>query len=121
MKMVNRGVVFLTIVLLIAIFPTLTGAVDFTEGDAFPDYSYLQVYDFIGFWEGTLDHHMSAGLMMGISLFALSVVYRGSRLNHARINDRSLDQVNVFQGVFSVTALFRAVIVFFLLPVCYYR
>lgn len=114
MKMINRGVVFLTIVLLIAIFPTLTGFVDFTEGDAFPDYSYLQTCDFIVFWTRMPDYQMISGLMMGMSTYILFVVYQGSRLSHRRINGHGIDSVNLFWGVLSVTALVRAVFDFFI-------
>ena len=53
-----------------------------------------------------------SGLVMGMSIFALLGVYLGGRSNHRRFNDRTLDSINLFRGVFSMTALLRAVFVF---------
>jgi len=63
-------------------------------------------------WAKMQDQQMLTGLMMGMSVFALVVVYLGGRSNHRRFNDRTIDSINLlYLGVFfSVTALLRAVL-----------
>jgi len=112
MNLVNRNVVVITI-LLIVLFSTIIGIFNFTENDNFPDYSYLQAGDFIASWTGMSDHQTISGLMMGMSMYVLFVVYQGNRLSHRRINGWDIDSVNLFWGVFSMTALVRAVFAFF--------
>jgi len=112
MNIVNRNAIVITI-LFIVLFSTIIGFVNFTENDNFPEYSYLKVHDFIAFWTGMSDHQTISGLMMGMSIYILFVVYQGSQLNHRRINGHGIDSVNLFWGVFSMTALVRAVFAFF--------
>jgi len=50
--------------------------------------------------------------MLGMSIFTLFVVYQGGRSNRRLFNDRTIDAVNLLRGIFSETALFRAVFVF---------
>ncbi len=64
-------------------------------------------------WIGIPIHHLSVLLRLGISIFALFIVYLGGRSKHRRFNDRTLDYVNVLISYLLKTALLsRAVFVF---------
>jgi len=89
------------------------GIVNFAENDNFPDNSFLQIRDFMAFWIGMSDQQTIAGPMMGMSIYILFVVYQGNRFSHRRINGWNIDSVILFWGVFSMTALVRAVFAFF--------
>ena len=58
-------------------------------------------------------HQMSVLLRLGISIFALFVVYLGGRSKHRRFNDRTIDHVNALMSYSLKTALIhRAVFIF---------
>ena len=50
-------------------------------------------------------HPMSVLLRLGISIFALCVVYLGGRSKHRRFNDRTLDPINALISYSLKTAL----------------
>ena len=52
---------------------------------------------------------LSARLMLGISIFALFIVYLGGRSDAKRFNDRTLDAGYISIAGFLKTALYRAV------------
>jgi hypothetical protein len=54
-------------------------------------------------------HQLMVLLRLGISIFALLVVYRGGRSKDKRFNDRTIDSLNVLIDGFLGTALLRAV------------
>ena len=56
-------------------------------------------------------HQMSVLFRLGISIFALFVVYLGGRSKHRRFNDRTIDAINVlkFKADLLKTARTRAV------------
>jgi hypothetical protein len=54
-------------------------------------------------------HQLVVLLRLGISIFALLVVYRGGRSKDNRFNDRTIDPINVLIDGFLKTALLRAV------------
>jgi hypothetical protein len=61
-------------------------------------------------------HQMSVLLKLGISIFALSVIYLGGRSKHKRFNDRTLDHINAFISYSLKTALINRAVFYFLSP-----
>lgn len=66
-------------------------------------------------WMSIPVHQLVILLRVGISIFALLVVYIGGRSKHRRFNDRTLDHINVLIDGFLRTALFRVVFNFLFL------
>jgi len=63
-------------------------------------------------------HALSVLLRLGLSIFALCVVYLGGRSKHRRFNDRTIDHVNALVSYsFLKTALFIRAVFHFLFPV----
>jgi hypothetical protein len=61
---------------------------------------------------------MILGLLLGLSIFELVVVYRGGRSNHACFNDRALADDNSFKNLFfSLKAALSGAVFNFLLSV----
>ena len=90
--------------------------IDFTEEDNFSDQDDLLILSsFSAFWMIMPAAQMSALIGMGISIFALFVVYLGGRSKHRRFNDRTLDWINVLIAKRLKTARIRAVFNFLLL------
>lgn len=113
MNLINQNTIFIIIVmLLIVILPLGVGLVNFTVDDSLPD-DYLQVDVFFEAWLGTPAYQVPSGLMMGMSMFALFVVYLSGWSSRRKFDDRSGDSLNFFKCIVSMTALFRAVFVFF--------
>jgi len=115
MNISNRSAVLLAILMLfVFLLPAITGPVSFIEDNEFPDADDFETLSnsFIAFLARITVQQMLSGLMLGISIFALCVVYRGGRSNHGRFNDRTIAGTNLFRGIFSLTALNRAVFVF---------
>jgi hypothetical protein len=100
-------IVMLFIILLSAL--TGTGIVDLMEDDEFPDDDLSVVITFPIAWTRIPVQQMSVLLRLGISIFALVVVYVGGRSKDKRFNDRTIELVNFLISVFSRTALLRAV------------
>ena len=113
MKSANRSLILITILMLFLIFfPLLIGLINLlTVGDNFPDDNILQVDGLIITWSWFPVRQVISGLIMGMSIFALFVVYLGSRSSQRYFNDRSIDSINLSSGIFFVTALLRAVFV----------
>jgi hypothetical protein len=93
--------------------PALMGAgiMDLMEEDDLtdPEDDDLSVVnDFPTAWIRIPIHQMAVLLRLGISIFALCVVYLGGRSKHRRFNDRTLDRVN---ALFSYPLLKTALIV----------
>ena len=66
-------------------------------------------------------HQMSILLRLGISIFALCVVYLGGRSKDKRFNDRTLDHINAFISHSLKTALFVRAVFYFLFPPFYFN
>ena len=99
--------------LLLVLLPVATGLIGLVEDNELPDEDdFFAVDSLIVAWARITAHQMLSGLLFGMSVFALFVVYLGGRSNHRRFNDRTIDFVNVLRGIFSATALLRAVFVF---------
>jgi len=116
MNLTNRSIILLTILILfVFLLPAITGLVGLIVDNELPDGD-----DYDAFAGSTvlalarmMVHPVLSGLMLGISVFALFGVYQGGRSSHRRFNDRTLDSINLsFRGIFSATALLRAVFVF---------
>ena len=115
MNMSNRSIILVIILLLfIFLLPAITGLVGLmvdTELSDSDDFETL-VNSFIASVARITVPPMMSGLMLGMSIFTLFVVYQGGRSNRRLFNDRTIDAVNLLRGIFSETALFRAVFVF---------
>src|SRR5215207_1983453 len=103
MKLTKRNVVLLALMMLfIILLPVLTGMAGLTLDNAFAEEDdHSLVSSFTAIWGKVSVHQMLSGLMLGISIFALFGVYMGGRSNHRRFNDRNLDSMDLFGGVFS--------------------
>jgi len=119
----NARSIFLIVVLILSAFllPVFMGAImielpeedDFVDGEG-DEFSLLNNYS--PDWIRIPVHQLSSLLRLGISIFALFVVYLGGRSKHRRFNDRTLDHVNALISNSLKTALIRAVFIF-LFPV----
>ena len=117
MKLTKRRVVLLAFMMLFIILSSvLTGIAGLTVDNLLPeDDDHSLVESFMATWARISVYQMLSGLMLGISIFTLFVVYLGGRSKHRRFNDRTLDSSTFFGGYFFATALFRAVFVFLFL------
>ena len=107
MNVANRSVLLIIILILFFIlFPIIIG------GDNLLDDNDLQANDFMLAWTRFPVYQIILGLLLGISVFVLFGVYMGGRSNRRLFNDRTIDSIHLFGGIFSMTALVRAVIVF---------
>ena len=116
MNLTNRGTILLTVLMIfIILLPVVTGIVGLDEdNDLLDDDDFSLVSSFVA-WARISFRQFLSGLVMGMSVFTLFVVYLGGRSNHRRFNDRTIDAINLFRGIFSATALLRAVFVFLFL------
>ena len=112
----NARSIFLIVVLILSAFllPVFMGAsiIELPEEDDFADEEgddFSLISHFSPDWIRIPVHQLSALLRLGISIFALCVVYLGGRSKHRRFNDRTLDHINALTAEFLKTALFRAV------------
>jgi amino acid transporter len=118
MNLKNLNCVFLIILTLsVILLPVLSGAsiIGLGEEDNFADedeFSIIHNFSAVGMI-GAI-RQMSTLLGLGMSIFALFVVYLGGRSKHRRFNDRTIDPASVLMAAFLKTALFRAVFNFLL-------
>ena len=113
--MPTRSIVLVIILLLfIFLLPAITGLVGLMADNELSDSDDFDtlVNSFIASVTRITVPPMMSGLMLGMSIFTLFVVYQGGRSNRRLFNDRTIDAVNLLRGIFSETALFRAVFVF---------
>jgi hypothetical protein len=116
MSLTNRNVIFMAMVMFCIILMTvLTGIIISEEDDQLPDDDFLEAGNFAAAWFRIPVHQLSFILMLGMSIFALFVVYLGGRSNHKRFYDRTIDSVKLLPVVFLKTALNRAVFIFLFL------
>ena len=109
----HRSVLLAIVMLLLVLLPIATGFLGLMEdNDLFDEDDLFSGDSFIASWSRILTHQMLPGLIFGMSIFALFVVYLGGRSNHRRFNDRTIDFIHGLRGIFSATALLRAVFVF---------
>jgi hypothetical protein len=85
------------------------------ENNLADDDDFSLISNFSVLWIRIPVHQMSVLLRLGISIFALFVVYLGGRSKHRRFNDRTIDPVNVLITEFLKTARIRAVFNFLFL------
>ena len=110
MNLNNRSSVFLLILMVFLILlPLATGLLGLIEdNDLFDEDDLFTADSFIVAWYRIVTHHMLLGLIFGMSIFALFVVYLGGRPNHRRFNDRTIDFINVLRGIFFRDGSFRS-------------
>lgn len=122
----NVGNIFLILILMLSVLfmPVVMGAgiIDVLEEDDLTDADEDDFSAIGGLpiaWIRIPVHQMAVLLKLGISIFALFVVYLGGRSKHRRFNDRTIDHVNVLMAEFLKTALYRAVFNFLFPPSCF--
>ena len=102
MKLANRSLVLMTILMLFLIlFPMVIGLINITSGDNFQDNDIVQVDGLKAVWAWFPPNQMMSWLLMEMSIFALFVVYQGSRSGQRHFNDRSLASINLSKVIFS--------------------
>jgi hypothetical protein len=120
MNLKSLNIVFLIILVLsVILLPILIGAsiINLPEEDNFADDdNFLLITTFPVAWIRIPVHQMSVLLRLGISIFALFVVYLGGRSKHRRFNDRTIDAINLLTATLLKTALIRAVFNFLFIP-----
>ena len=115
-----RNILLILILMLSVLFvPALLGTsvIDLQEEDDLTDTEDddFSNPDFPPTWIRIPVHQMSVLLRLGMSIFALFVVYRGGRSKHRRFNDRTLDYVNALISYsFLKTALLNRAVFHFL-------
>ncbi len=113
MSLTNRNVFFMAMVMLCIILMTvLTGIIISEEDDQLPDDDFLAAGSFAAAWFRIPVHQLSFILMLGMSIFALFVVYLGGRSNHKRFYDRTIEPAKLLTVAFFKTALNGAVFIF---------
>jgi hypothetical protein len=110
-------IIFILVGLLLVLLPVLAGmgAASFLEDDV-PDEDDLSMINDISFtWLRIPLRELSTLLTLGLSVFALFVVYLGGRSKHRRFNDRTIDAntVSIHLSWLLRTAQRRAVFNFF--------
>jgi hypothetical protein len=120
----NVGSIFLILILMLSVLfmPAVMGAgmIDLPEEDDAMDedednFSFMN--NVPPFWIRIPIHQMAVLLRLGISIFALFVVYLGGRSKHRRFNDRTLDHVNALISYpLLKTALINRAVFLFLFP-----
>jgi hypothetical protein len=115
--------IFLILILMLSVLfvPALlaTSIIDLQEEDDLTDtedddFSFI---DFPPTWIRIPVHQLSVLLRLGMSIFALFIVYLGGRSKHRRFNDRTIDPVYALISNSLMTALFIRAVFNFLLPV----
>lgn len=103
MNLTKQNVVLLALMMLfIILLPVLAGMAGLTLDNALAeDDDHSLAKTFMASWARISVHQMLLGLILAISIFALFGVYMGGRSNHRRFNDRTLDSMDLFGGVFS--------------------
>ena len=102
----------IALILSVILLPVLMGAsiLNISEEDNFADLDdFLMINSFSVTWMSISLHQLPVLLGLGISIFALFVVYLGGRSKHRRFNDRTIDAANVLTFKPLKTARIRAV------------
>jgi hypothetical protein len=123
MNQIVRNLILILLMLLAAfVLPALVEAslLDLPEEEDLTDADEddsSAIHNFAPTWIRIPVHQMSVLLRLGISIFALFVVYLGGRSKHRRFNDRTLDHVNALISYSSLkTAPFIGAVFRFLFP-----
>ncbi len=119
----NVGNIFLILILMLSVLfmPAVmgTGIIDLPEEDDLTDPDeddFSAISSLPTAWIRIPVHQMAVLLRLGMSIFALFVVYLGGRSKHRRFNDRTLDHVNALISYSLKTALFIRAVFYFLFP-----
>jgi hypothetical protein len=107
------SILFVIIMILLVLLPVATGVLGFIEDDELVDEDdFFTADSLIVAWARMSIHQMLPGLVFGMSVFTLFVVYLGGR-NNRRFNDRTIAANNSLGGsLFATALLIRAVFVF---------
>lgn len=117
MDQIARNIILILLLLAALMLPAFIAAGmielaeedDLADADAFGE-DFAVIGDLPIAWIRIPVHQMSILLRLGISIFALFIVYLGGRSKHKRFNDRTIDAANLLIAAFLKTALFiRAV------------
>jgi hypothetical protein len=118
MNQLVRTIILILLVLSTFMLPTLidAGMIDLPEEDDLRETdadgdNFSAISEFPIAWSRIPVHQMSILLRLGISIFALFVVYLGGRSKHKRFNDRTIDPAAVLI-VNLKTTLNRVVFIF---------
>jgi len=101
----SHGRIFILSLLLVLMFTLLpfvagTGMIGFMIEDDVPDEDDLSIMSNIPFaWIRIPVRELSILLTLGISIFALFVIYLGGRSKHRRFNDRTIEADTVIKCV----------------------
>jgi hypothetical protein len=98
------------VMLFIILLTVLTSTGISVQDDELPnDDDFFAAGSFALAWFKIPVPQLSFVLMLGMSIFALIVVYRGGRSNHNRFNDRTIEPVKLLTVLYLKTALNGAV------------
>jgi hypothetical protein len=104
MNLFSRIIILIGILLLLlTLFPAIsgTGYAAVLEEDDLPDDDDVSLHNDVPIsWIRIPVHQLSLLLRLGISIFALFIVYLGGRSKARRFNDRTIDTVNTLTRVF---------------------
>lgn len=105
MVLTGRNVFLILLMLCIALSPVLAGNFGLDEDDHLDDDGLLAISALPVTWTRMLVHQVSVLLRLGISIFALYLVYLGGRSKNKRFNDRTIEPIKSLKVVFLKTAL----------------
>ena len=119
----NVRSIFLIIILMLSVLiaPAFMGVsiIDLPEEDDLTDTDgddFSLISHFSPVWIRIPVHQMAILLRLGISIFALFIVYLGGRSKHRRFNDRTIDPVYALISDSLKAALFIRAVFYFLFP-----
>jgi hypothetical protein len=120
MNLTNLSIICLILLILsVFLLPLLAGTsiIDSPDEDTIVDNNDFSIISSVPVaWIRFPFHQMSVLFRLGISIFALFIVYLGGRSKHRRFNDRTIDAINVLTAEFLKTARIRAVFNFQFIP-----
>lgn len=123
MNLFSRIIILIGILLLLlTLFPAMggTGFVALVEEDDLPDDDDVSLHNDVPIsWIRIPVHQLSLLLRLGISIFALFIVYLGGRSKARRFNDRTIDAVIKLRAFFQTALpMFGGAVFYFLfLPI----
>lgn len=101
MYLTSRNFFLILLILFVTLSPVITGNFGLIDEDDTPDDVKLLIISSISLtWTGILAHQVSGLLRLGVSIFALFVMYLGGRSKNKRFNDRTIDPNNSLTVVF---------------------
>ena len=110
MNLTRRNIFLILLMLFIAFSPLLTGYFGLIdEDDDLDDNGLLDFFGIPVIWTKIFVHQVSGSLRLGLSIFALYLVYLGGRSKNKWFNDRTIDPNNsLIVVIYTEAALLRA-------------